>query len=103
MERKGKNEIQRMDEFVPIKMPRSRVTPEVSVDPGENHSPFLLIKLHRDLTKVSIKRSSFVVEVQLFFAQLCRLRFTFSVTFGMLQVLQAIPRVLGVNFMGIIA
>lgn len=55
MERKGKNEIQRMDEFVPIKMPRSRATPEVSASPGEHHSPFLLIKLHRDSTKVSIK------------------------------------------------
>lgn len=87
-----------MDEFVPIKMPRSRATPEVSADPVEHHSPFLLIKLHRDLTKVSIKGLLLLLKSNFFVA----FGVTFSVTFEVLQVLQAIPRVLG-NGMGRIA
>lgn len=66
-----------MDEFVPIKMPRSRVTPEVSADPVGHHSPFLLIKLHRDLTKVSIKGLLLLLKPN-FFAQLCRFRCDFQ-------------------------
>lgn len=92
-----------MDEFVPIKMPRSRAAAGESAGSPQLHSPFLLIKLHRDLTKVSIKGLLLLLKSQLFLHNFVAFASRLSVTFGVLQVLQANPRVLGVNFVGRIA